>query len=223
MKWLGFLTLGVALSACSGGGPRKFTIDSCKSNFLNDHKMDLKGYTSVDLDNPDKSVSAVDLKISNTEIFIFDQSRDIRLRIVQPLPEKTENSKPVESQYKVACASGTGLNANAVFNFEIPVVDRLQVAPNGKSEFSTKTITVDWRPRSDKGMLEVIVSDSSEKKQGSLKAVYSSFKDVQQLYFYGNDQQIRNSMRLEKANERNSSASTVEIRTTQIYQTVSAD
>lgn len=207
-----------ALVGCGGSSTRTKGADYCSSRFLEDHSMqDINGLQKVDLDSPDKSLSAAELELDSAEIFVFDTVRDIRMRFTKSL------SKAGETEYKMSCAGGTGAGAKMEpFTLAIPVVDKLLISDSGKPPtYSSRMLNIDVRNRGqEQSWVTISYSNPTANKQGSLKKLYEGFESLKQLYYFGNEQQVRNSMKLEIPSERNSSNSTVQIRTIQRFKAI---
>ncbi len=221
MRFLLLLLPLVILTACGGSRNRPYSVERCKEDFMTAHKMSVDGHKSVDLDAPNGEIASANLAFVSANLYIYDKARDIRIHITQ---NKTEAGGT--NDYKEYCFGGTGINRGMKpFVLTIPVFDQVDIDKSGKTNFATGTITLDLRYRSEGTWLQTSYDAPSggKDKSGSLKKVYESYKNVNQLYFYGESQQIRNSMSAEVSDTRNSSKSEVEIKTTQSFKSVDSE
>ena len=211
------LTLGALstsfLIACNSSSTNDGRIDYCRTGFMDAFKMEVNGSKKVNLDGDVNEVKEANLSLDAAEIFVHDEARDIRFRIVQ-----RKSEKPDANNYSFKCIGGKGIHKDMEpFQITIPVVDVLDIDATGKTSYSYSNlvITLDNKP----GPLLKTQLNTGSKGQGSLKTVYNSFEDLEQFYFYGDHQQIRNTMEKIQDADRNSSTSKIEIRTIQQFKT----
>lgn len=206
------LLMVLAVAACSSQGDRRGKTNICTKKFLDDHKLKVEKTNKVDLEK-DKSLNSGELNLSSVDIYIHDTDKDIRLHVRHSLNETREDKT------QVLCIGGSGITQGMTsYHLNVPVIDKL-ILGGGKTIYGSTELQIELSDTENESLVKTALSSSDSTVDGSLKAIYSQFSDVEQFYFQGNEiHQLRNAMKKAIPAERNSSLKQLIVRTTQDFE-----
>lgn len=210
-------TCTLALAACSSNGDRLQKTSICSKNFLKGHEFKVDKSKKVDLET-DKSLNSGELDLQSVDVYILDSARDVRLHVRHHLKANRE-----VSQTEVVCIGGSAIKPKMqVYHLNLPVIEKL-ILGNGKTIYGTRMLQIELSDEGA-GIVKTDMGESQSAVEGSLKAIYSDYSDVQQYYFESQKvHQIRNSLAKDIPAERNSATAELQIRTTQSFAPAAED